>query len=83
MFSEKLYIGEPIYISEIYNAVNKVKGVVDVLKVKPKVLNTAGYSQRSIDIDDILSKDGTYIKTPRNCLLEIKYPADDIKGIIL
>ena len=83
MFSEKLYIGEPIYITEIYSAINKVKGVVDTLKVTPKVLNSSNYSQLSININDILSKDGTFIKTPRNCVLEVKYPQDDIRGTIV
>ena len=82
-FSEKLYVGEPIYITEIYNTINKTRGVVDALKVTPKVLNSDIYSQLSIHIDDIMSKDGTFIQTPNNCILEIKYPEEDIRGTIL
>ena len=31
-YDDKLYIGEPIYISELYNIINKTRGVVDVKK---------------------------------------------------
>ena len=82
-FSEKLYIGEPVYITELYNTINKTEGVVDTIKVRPVLKSTAGYSQLSINIEDILSKDGTYIKTPSNCVLELRYPNLDIKGVIV
>ena len=82
-FSTKLYIGEPIYITDIYQMINKTDGVVDTIKVHPKVMNGSDYSQLSIEIEHILSKDGTYIKTPSNCILEVKYPTIDIKGVIV
>ena len=82
-FSEKLYIGEPVYITEIYNMINKTEGVIDTIKVRPVLKNTAGYSPLSVVIEDILSKDGTYIKTPSNCVLELRYPTTDIKGVIV
>ena len=82
LFDENFYIGEPLYISEIYNIINKTKGVVDTIKVTPKLLTGAGYAGINIGtIDDIMSKDGTYIKTPKNCILEIKYPLNDMRGI--
>ena len=52
---EKRYIGEPIYITEIYSLINKTPGVVDTIKVTPKILNDSSYSQMSILINDILS----------------------------
>ena len=83
MFSEKMYIGEPIYITEIYNAVNKTRGVVDTVKVKMKIKSGVGYANKLVDVKDILSMDGTYLKTPQNCILEIKYPSSDIKGMVV
>ena len=84
LFKEEFYIGEPMYITSIYNTINKTKGVVDTIKVTPKTLTSEGYSSGNIgSIDDFLSKDGTYINTPKNCILEIKYPISDIKGIIM
>lgn len=81
LFSNKLYIGEPLYLSRIYSVLNRVDGVIDVRKVN--IVNKAGsiYSTISIDMDKILSKDGTYYMTPENCILELKYPDEDIKGI--
>jgi hypothetical protein len=83
MFSEKMYIGEPMYITEIYNAINKTTGVIDTVKVKAKVKTGAAYAPRLINIIDILSPDGSYLKTPKNCILEIKYPSRDIKGMVV
>jgi hypothetical protein len=38
------------------------------------------YSGISMDLDKIISKDGTYLKTPDNVILELKYSDLDIKG---
>ena len=81
-FSTNLYIGEPLYITQIYEILNNVEGVYDVKKVK--AFNKSGglYSGIDIDMDNILSKDGTYYKVPRNVILELKYPDFDIKGAV-
>ena len=82
-FREKMYIGEPIYISEIYNIINKTRGVVDTIKVKMKIKSGIGYANKLVEIKDILSLDGSYLKTPQNCILEIKYLSSDIKGMVV
>ena len=83
LLNEEFYIGEPMYITEIYNTINKTKGVVDTIKVTPKLMNGADYANINIGIiDDIMSKDGTYINTPKNCILEIKFPTLDMRGIV-
>ena len=83
LFTEKLYIGEPVYITKIYQTVNRVQGVVDTLKVTPLIKQSANYSNLGLEIDDVLSKDGTFLKCPKNCVFEIKYPDQDLKGTIL
>jgi len=80
LFTEKMYIAEPLYINQIYNTINKTRGVVDTVKVTLEVKKGAGYSSMPIDISDITSPDGSYIKTPKNCILELKYLDRDIKG---
>ncbi len=35
----KMYIGEPFYLTNIYNIINKVDGVVDTTKVTPEIKN--------------------------------------------
>ena len=81
-FETKLYIGEPLYLTSIYEALNNVEGVYDVKRVK--AFNKSGgiYSGIDIDMSNILSKDGTYYKVPKNVILELKYPNLDIKGTV-
>lgn len=81
MFSMKFYIGEPLYITRIMERLIRVDGVVDVRKVKITNKTRGEYSLISLDMDKILSKDGTYYKTPENCILELKFPDEDIKGM--
>jgi hypothetical protein len=84
LFSEKLHIGEPISISEIYNKINKTRGVIDTIKVIPRILTSSGYSDAGgLEIDDLISADGTRITCPKNCILEVKYIHSDIKGFII
>jgi len=82
-YSNPLYIGEPFYITDIYNTLNHdVKGVIDVKTVK--IVNKTGtpYSSVSYNIEENKSADGRYIVVPKNVALEIKYPTLDIKGSV-
>ena len=74
-------MGEPVYITDIYNVLAKTKGVIDIKKVD--VFNKYGgsYSTIPLDFEKIRSKDGTYYKTPKNVVMELKFPERDIKGI--
>jgi hypothetical protein len=80
-YNNKLYMGEPVYITDIYNVLAKTKGVIDIKKVD--VFNKYGgsYSTTPLDFEKIRSKDGTYYKTPKNVVMELKFPERDIKGI--
>jgi len=79
-FSDTFYIGEPIYITKIHENLNKVDGVVSVNKVNIKNKFDGVYSSNSMNFDNALSRDGTYIKAPKNVVFELKYPNIDIKG---
>ncbi len=81
-FSETLYIGEPLYLTLIYELLNDVEGVYDVKRVKAFNKNGGSYSSTNYNLDSALSKDGTYIKVPKNVILELKFPNSDIKGTI-
>tara|TARA_R110000824_G_scaffold32156_7_gene104043 strand:+ start:5767 stop:7566 length:1800 start_codon:yes stop_codon:yes gene_type:complete len=76
------YIGEHFYITDIYSALKEVSGVLDVVKVKIYNKSGANYSGASIDVDQNLSPDGTYLIIPKNCIVEIKFPETDIIGRI-
>ena len=70
--AQKMYIGEPFYITNIWNTVNKTRGVLDCINVRMRLINGAGYNTAPVSIEQLLSDDGTYLKTPKNVILEIK-----------
>ena len=74
--------GEPISVTDIYQTLNKVDGVVDTQDVK--LVNKAGgiYSNVSYNIDANLSNDGRFLIIPENAVAEILVPSSDIKGVV-
>ena len=78
--SQKLYVGEPFYLTKIFNIINKVDGVVDTSKVTPVFKNGANYSSAFVGIDDVKSMDGTYLHAPKNVIYEIKFFNTDVRG---
>ena len=78
-----MFIGEPFYISNIYNTLNKINGVIDVKKVECSVKSGHPYSPIDVSIDELYSDDGTYLKAPKNSVLEVKFPENDIKGVVV
>ena len=81
MFSDKMYIGEPLYVAKIYRELNKLDGVIDVQNVVFNIKNSANYASSPISLQELVSNDGTYLKTPKNAILEVKNPNLDIKGV--
>lgn len=81
-YSTHFYIGESFIISDIYETLKGVQGVLDVVKVKLVNKTGANYSGVQIDINTNLSPDGTQLVIPKNLILEIKYPDTDIVGKI-
>lgn len=83
-FKDPLFIGEPIDVSNITRALNKLNSVVGVKKVK--IIQKSGsptYSDTRFNMDTALSADGTYVKAPMNCCFEVKLPSVDFKGTVL
>jgi len=79
-YKNKFYIGEPIYITDVQNELAKTKGIVDISKVEIVNKKNGSYSTIPLDLMKILSRDNTYYKTPKNVVLEIKFPELDIRG---
>ena len=79
-FETSFFIGEALYLSDIYQKLKDVNGVLDVVKVK--IINKSGgsYSAASIEINDNMSPDGSYLVVPKNAVLEMKFPEVDIVG---
>ena len=82
-YSDQLYIGEPIYITRLYSILSKVEGVSDVKKVSVTQKYGSPYSATKINFDEAMSKDGSYINTPKNVIMELKFPDIDIKGVLV
>ena len=78
--SDKMYIGEPFYLTKVLSIINKVDGVVDTLRITPKLLTGTGYNTTAVSLEEMKSKDGTYLRAPRNVIFEIKDFSTDIKG---
>ena len=82
-FSVPLYMGEPLYITDIYNILNKnVPGVVDTKSVKVSLKSGNSYSGVSFDLESATSADGRFIEVPQNVALEVKFTNSDIKGMV-
>ncbi len=81
-FSVTPFIGEPVYLTDIYSVLNKVNGVVDTKRVNVIRKTGANYSSTKFDVDEALSADGRYLSVPLNVAIEIKFPDTDIKGAI-
>ena len=79
--AEKMHIGEPFYITNIYNIINKIDAVVDTKNVRVYLKTGSGYHSAPVSIEQLKSSDGTYLKAPKNVVFEIKNPASDIRGI--
>ncbi len=75
--------GETFYITDIYNSLKKVDGIVDVINVKVEPKVGGNYSDVFFDIKANTSPDERYINVPKNVVMELKYPNDDIKGTIV
>lgn len=82
VFNRKYEIGENFNYYTIYNTLNKLDGVIDVVNVSIKTISSAGYSQVPFDIDGHTSADGRYVKCPDSYIFEVKNLDTDIKGTV-
>jgi len=82
MFREKLDIGEPIYITKIYDVLNNLDEIVDVTDVKIENVSGGNYSDSTLEASGYLSADGRILYAPEDTIYELKYPNLDIEGTI-
>jgi hypothetical protein len=85
-FSIKMDIGEHLHIARVYNALRKVDGLIDVRSVmitNKLDSSTVSYSNYSFNFDENMTKDGTFIRVPKNVVMELKYPTSDVEGRII
>jgi hypothetical protein len=80
-YSDKLMIGRPFFISDIFKMLNDIPEVVDTKDVKMVTRSGAGYSNVSYNVDANLSSDGRFLYVPEDTVLEIRFPNRDIVGV--
>ncbi len=83
IFAEKMDIGQPIYITKIYDILNNLDEIVDVTNVKIENQSGGLYSDDILDISEYISADGRILYAPENVVYELKYPNLNIKGTII
>lgn len=79
-YNNNFYIGEKVSISNIYNTLKNVPGVLDVLKVSIRNKTGTNYSSATININKNLSPDGNELIIPKNAIVEFKYKNTDFVG---
>jgi hypothetical protein len=76
-YSRAADIGEPFFITDVYQVLKEVDDIVDVSNVNVFVKSGGDYSDVRISIPDTISPDGRYINIPLNCVYEVKFPIND------
>lgn len=82
LFTTKMNIGEPLYITSIYDVVNNLDEIVDVTNVKIENISGGNYSSDTLNIDEYISADGRILYAPENAVYELKFPNLNIVGSI-
>ena len=81
-FAQPLDMGEPIYLNDIYSTLNRVRGVIDTENVEITLKRGLQYSSTTFNIREATSCSGRQLDAPLNAAFEIKFPSQDIRGII-
>ena len=82
MLVEKFDIAQPIYITKIYDLLNNLDEIVDIVDAKFVLKSSGNYSDYSLNLSDYISADGRILYAPQDVIYEVKYPNLDIKGTI-
>jgi len=81
-YHEPRYFGEPLYITDIYSILNKIRGVVDTYDAEFIQKEGGSYSTTTYSFKSNMSSDGRYLTVPDNVCMELKFPATDIQGAV-
>tara|TARA_R100000008_G_scaffold83781_1_gene69659 strand:+ start:786 stop:2579 length:1794 start_codon:yes stop_codon:yes gene_type:complete len=82
LYNKAADIGEIFSITQVWQELNQVSGVDDVVDVRVRKKVGGRYSSTTINVDERTSPDGRYVSAPENVVFEIKFPDQDIKGTV-
>jgi hypothetical protein len=83
LYADTLLFGTPFYISDIFNALNELDSVIDTQDVTIKQQFGANYSSTFFDIESATTNDERFIIIPEDIVMELKFPDDDIIGVVV
>jgi len=83
LFLSQTRFGTPLYISEIFKTLNDLDSVVDTQDVTINQLFGSNYGAFAFDIDAATTEDGRYIVVPENVIMELKFPDENIIGVVV
>ena len=83
LYSTKLLFGVPFYISDIFKTLNELDSVTDVQDVRLVQKFGTEYSGYFFDIDGATTADGRAVIVPENVVLELKFPEQNIIGVVV
>jgi hypothetical protein len=81
-YREPRYFGEPLYITDIYSILNKLRGVVDTYDAEFIQKEGGSYSTTTYSFKSNMSSDGRYLTVPDNVCMELKFSTTDIQGAV-
>jgi len=81
-FSSHFDIGEPLYITKLYQMLNNVEGVLDTINIEIVSKVGSRYSTTFFDVEENMSNDGRILFIPADSILEVKLKPVDIVGVI-
>ena len=81
-YAEPRYFGEPLYITDVYDILNKLDEVIDTYNVEFYAREGGVYSDTTYPFVPNMSADGRYLNVPENVCMELRFPRSDIKGVI-
>jgi len=81
-FSVMPDLGEPLYLTDVHEALRTVPGILDVLKVDVSAATGDAYSDTGFNVRAHMSPDNRFLSFPANFIWEIRFPDIDIRGTI-
>jgi len=81
-FANVLFLGQPFYVQDVFKALNDLPEVIDTKSVK--IVNRRGskYSTTNYDAEANMTSDQKFIIVPEDVILELRFPDEDIVGVV-
>ena len=81
-FNDHFEIGEPLYITKLYQMLNNVEGVLDTTNIEIVSKIGSRYSTTFFDVEQNMSTDGRILFLPSDSIFEVRFKPVDIVGVI-